>query len=336
MKHIFTVHSPITALAALVIIQKLQLPPDNVVIVNLHKSESLLHEYNQHSFDTEDKTWWQKLSHINLPKKYDSFIDKIIGGKQFHAYIDLMHLYQRILVTHANCEGFSFFEEGSAAYVIPDNLNLLTSPFRKYNYRNKSLKEVIQQLMLTLRGYSMRLVNLPYQPLSYSYTAKNFFCFSQHAYMGVDSVKKVVLNFSDVQFHEQVEGYNNAIIIVEETFPYTYKIDLKKAYHVIKKNFETIIDTQGEKKIFLKTRGAKKLLSEKILDDLNCSYTRIDNQHPLEISFTKSEETIVVGCVSSLLMYAKIAGLQIASYYPELRTPDTRLFDGIWYLNNNT
>ena len=138
MKHIFTIHSPITFFSACAVIFQEKLPHEDVIIINdgynvPFKIGTIVDSYQQ-----QEKGIWRKIKNFNLVKAYDQYIKELTHGQQFIAYIDLMHAYQRLLITHPNCVKFNFIEEGTASYVVPDNLLFITNGANQVTFRYKN------------------------------------------------------------------------------------------------------------------------------------------------------------------------------------------------------
>ena len=107
MKHVFSVHSPITFLAAYATIKYLQLNKEDVIILS-STYKVLINDYKViPSFsEAKNKNIFQKLRYFNVPKSSDKYLSNYIKGQDFTAYVDLMSYAQRILITHKKCKEF--------------------------------------------------------------------------------------------------------------------------------------------------------------------------------------------------------------------------------------
>lgn len=101
-----------------------------------------------------------------------------------------MHAYQRLLITHPNCVKFNFIEEGTASYVVPDNLLFITNGANQVTFRNKNNKQLAISLFRVMRGVNIRVLSLPFNPQSYAGINEiKFYTFSEHGFPGIEREK---------------------------------------------------------------------------------------------------------------------------------------------------
>ena len=126
MKHIFTIHSPITFFCAENIVDYEELKSQNVIYLCSGYYPKEAKGRVVPSVSDMAKTTWQKILSFNLAKASDAYIDDLYEGDKFKAYIDLAHYYQKLLITHIDCVAFNLMEEGTASYLSPKELVELT------------------------------------------------------------------------------------------------------------------------------------------------------------------------------------------------------------------
>ena len=127
MKHVFSVHSPITFLVAYATIKHLQLKVKDVIFLSA-TYKILINDYKViPSFaESRNSTLFQKIRYFNVPKSFDNYLASHIQGEVFTAYVDLISYAQKILITHKQCQVFHFIEEGNSTYQANDDLEDIT------------------------------------------------------------------------------------------------------------------------------------------------------------------------------------------------------------------
>lgn len=335
MKYLFTIHSPITYFSAINIIYQEKIPSSEVIIITDNYKVPIEIGIIVSSYQNLEISIWDKIKKTNIVKAYDDYISKITGGDEFIAYIDLMHAYQRIIITHARCISFNFMEEGTASYVIPNNLYLITHGVNNISFRNTNIKQVYHSLIRVLRGTNMRLISLPFQPQSYSFLPNiKYYTFSEFGYPGVMAKNKMILNINNIDdsflnnFTIDLE-FDNSFIWVEETFPEYYGV-ADKDYHEAIMQVVEILRKRGVYEIFFKLRPNRKIENSFLYDVLNKSelkITLIQDHVLVEVLFIRAKNITVIGIVSSLLFYATIFGQKSYSFYDLLKNKPQNPFD---------
>ena len=113
MKHVFTVHSPITFLLAVCIIKKNSLRENDILIFSSGYKPPNKLPYVKKSFSSLNKSTIKKIFEWNTPVEHDKYINSFLGkNENFIAYIDLMNMHQRILITNKKCTEFHLWRRG--------------------------------------------------------------------------------------------------------------------------------------------------------------------------------------------------------------------------------
>jgi hypothetical protein len=335
MKHLFTIHSPITYFTAINIIFQEKIPHEDVIIVTDGYKVPIEIGKLVKSFQNLEDSLWKKIRKPNVVKAFDKYITKITGGGDFIAYLDLIHAYQRIILTHDKCLSFNFIEEGTASYVIPNNLYLITHGASSFSFRNTNFKQLSLSIIRVLRGTNIRLLSLPFQPLAYSYLPNiKYYTFSEFGYPGVMSESKIILDVNNIKdsflnnFNLDLK-YDNSVIWVEEAFPEYYGVtekDYRDAILKVINNLEKNVVSE----IFFKLRPKKKTKDSflfQILSKTHLKITLIPDHILVEMIFLKSKKITVIGIVSSLLFYASIFGHKSYSFYDLIKNKPQSPFD---------
>ena len=127
--HLFYVHSGITYVCARMVMSHLGLSPERCLLIigrrmTLRNSgircETMPELDSSYTFSLERWFWktWRKIS------RFDHFISRLCGHRGFVIYLPHSQrvLYQ-LLLSHRQCRGFAFIEEGTDAYICPSELD---------------------------------------------------------------------------------------------------------------------------------------------------------------------------------------------------------------------
>jgi len=333
MKHIFTIHSHITFLSALATVEYNQLDKNDVIFIcNKYnppiKQESKIELVK--SFDEVESNYsiWQRLTNFNYGNGCDKFISNLIKKIDYVAYIDLMSMFNRFLVTNKQCKQFHFIEEGSANYADFDSFRMLTADLDMFHWRvsyNKHLKEILLSVYRMLRGRSLRILNLPIQPNIYAFFKEvNFYGFSEYSFPNIPKNKKIIITFSSIkselnQKSELDENLNNSFIWVGDAGYNLYGISKDHFRNALSKLLLEI-DKSKSNKVYIKYRGLETEEERKIIESVfkkyNFTIHFIPEDAVVEYIFMNYKNLTVLGNSSSLLIYAKILGHDVYSIFP--------------------
>jgi len=336
MKHLFTVHSPITYYCSLEIIRFHKLPEKDVIIIAADYKIPFPVVKVVRAFHESETGILSKFRRFNFVKHYDRFIAELVDESPFVAYVDLLHYYQKILVTHPLCQRFNFMEEGTASYMQPKSLEDLTRIELNTQFRADSFRETWRGVIRVCRGYSLRLLALPYFANAYAFMDNvNYYGFSQEIFPGVNESKKIVLN-PDVK-ENSLNGngqISNSIILIEESFFHAYRISNDKSVEIHNASTKEIgrLRVKHRGKIFIKLRpnqNSEDSLWIPALKHENIEYEILSDKIILEQQLISSTNCTLFGTVSSLLYYGAIFGHKSYSNYGLLGLDSIALFDAI-------
>lgn len=329
MKHLFTIHSPITFLCAVSTCEYLNLDEKDVIIISANYKVPFSYGRIVNAYQDLHKGLFNKIIHFDQPKAYDDYINSLTENEPYTAYIDLMHYWQRLLITNELCASFNFIEEGTASYMKPNDVLQLTSMIKRDSFRTVGYKNYFNDLYFALRGYNQKLLNLPYWPFSYRFVeSTSYYCFSKDCYPGVEVDKKHIVSFKEAYNSREV---SNAIIWIEESFNKQFVKNKDSIDFALSYSIQYIQNKFGDgRSHFIKLRpGMKENESEVVphLQKNGIPFEILESNEPLELSLSISKNIIIVGAISSLLYYASIMGHNAQSYFDLLREKKKSGFD---------
>jgi hypothetical protein len=342
MKHIFSVHSPITFLAAYSTIKYLELDKKEVIILSNNYNVPITdYKIVKSFYEARNKTFLQKLRYFNVPKAFDNYICEFVNEEKFIAYVDLMSYYQKILITHENCEEFHFIEEGNGTYQTRDDIDDITWIERKESFRTKFLD--LKSVLRVIRGFNLRLLSLPYIYTAYSNMDNTkFYSLSSNAYNCVNPDKRILvkpqkedLNIKklagDLSLNNEciwLDGSNARYTGLDESY---YRNAIQKAIPILRTN-----GALG-KKVYVKLRPKEKNIEKNplvsILKDHNIKVEVLPNNMIIEAFLMQSENCNVIGVMTSVLEYAHVFGHKSYSIYGLFEKQPPTFFDrmiGFW------
>jgi hypothetical protein len=336
MKYIFTIHSPITFLMCISIVRREELSVNDVIIITSNYKPPIQFGKVEPSFAEQNKSLLDKAKSINAAQSFDKYIDTITKGQEYTAFIDIMHNYQKLLVTNQKCKLFHFFEEGTDSYMNALTLEDFTRTAVSKNFRTGGFKNLAREIIRSLRGYTSAIHSLPYHSQSYQYDLqRNYYCLSDYCYPGVPSAQKIKVSpqFSDEEINILSSNYrrDNSVVLIEETYPEVYSVSDDAYKRIIEIAWSNLKLNKNEV-IYLKLRPSKSQVKSRLvrlLDELSISYEVLPHGILAEGFFLTSKGLRVVGFVSSLLFYASIFGHEAYSFMNLLENRPKTRFDNI-------
>lgn len=341
MKHLFTIHSPLTFLVAYSVVEHLQLNKEEVVFISSNYKVPIAEFRAVPSFQDLNKTWYQKIKEFNVPKYHDRYINKITGGEDFIAYVDLMSYYQKILITQKQCVQFHFLEEGNSAYQEFDDLTDITWNERAMPYRTSRLN--VKSLIRILRGFNLRLLALPYIYSAYAnIKGIRFFAFSRNAFYNISEEKRILLkpNPSNPEIRKMsgMPGLSDEVIWIDGSNSRYTGLSEEYYYRAIQKAIDKL-KAAGiiQKKVYVKLRpglvdySKNKLV--KILQNNKLEVLVLPDKMNLECFFIISKNCHVIGTLTAALEYAYVFGHKAYSIYSLFEKQPPTFFDrmtGFW------
>jgi hypothetical protein len=299
------------------VIEKLKLKENQVIIIsNNYTPPQRLYEQFE-GFQNINLSIYQKLSKFNVPKHFDAYISDITNNEYFIAYIDLMHNWQRLLVTHKNCKSFNFIEEGTASYSVATTMDAVTHINMNSKYRLGKvgiIKEAIKGSIQLLRGYPRRILQMPYYYGNYA-DVKDVYYYGLHesTFPGVKPNKKINLhiglNSSKMKELSGAQILNDCVLWIEDSYYSWFNIPVENYKEVIEKSIKQLPDSTLSKNHYIKLRPSQKKENSAIIEILKkhtSSIYILPDNIIIESLLIVSKNLVVIGNVSSVLFYAAI------------------------------
>jgi hypothetical protein len=330
MKHVFTIHSPITFLAAHAVIAKEAIAADDVLVLSNGYRPPVDTPYRVVPFlHNLTRSWFAKIRHLNMPLASDRYLESFVGGEPFLAYIDLMHYDQAVLWTHRQCVGLRFIEEGAFAYRRFESHETLTHAWKVHQYPHRiqgiaaRWRHVALAIRWAARGYSHSLLATPNSYNAYVHLKDiRYYGFSEYSFPHVPSDRKVVLDnvrtlpeIDEMARHLKLE---NTFIWVDGARGNFTKVSDTVYHRAIDKAIELFKNELMARGVQIKLRGdqhPEQAYLYQALKRLGCPLEVMSNQLVLECVFMNARSCTVIGNVSPALMYAKMFGLEAYSIY---------------------
>lgn len=343
MKHVFSVHSPITFLMAHACVQYLKLDKQDVFIFTAVNYKVPIVDYQViPCFKTNKrKSLFQKIKNFNVLNTYDKYLSEHIGDQNFIAYVDIMSYYQKMLITNKQCSGFHFIEEGNLSYINKNDLETLSWDTRHMSFRinnNKALvKNIAKSLMWAISGYTQRFLSLPYAYDNYMYIKDiKYFSFNEACYPLVSPDKKIPIKLERDGIIEQLSKglrYIDTIIWIDGANEKFTGLELSYYYQAIDKAIKLLPKYNSSKNVIVKLRPGITDMKENYLYSAlvknNYEVEVMRDDIVLETVFINSEKCMIIGNLSSALFYASIFGHTSYSIYSLYSKKVPTIFDNL-------
>ncbi|MFT4153294.1 polysialyltransferase family glycosyltransferase [Parafilimonas sp.] len=345
MKHLFLVHSPITYLTAVSVINKLNLDKNNAVIIffefekiaskdNTYEAVSINEFYPNHFFP---KLYYY-FRYFNIIGRIDRLIDTVTKKEKYTAYIPTVIWAGKALITNPKCVSFNFIEEGLAHYFIEETLKSLTQANSKDPWRSSILKNtklIINQLYQILRGYNLRLQALPFSYSCY-HGVNGVLCygFSDNSFPMINKEKKIIVGFKKQSFPgvDQKLAFNldNAVIWIGDGGVTQHGFNEKIYLLGIENGCIPFLQQQQYKKFFIKFHRDEKPGVREAVKNLfsknDIQFQVIPDSVIMEVLLFKADNATLIGVNSSLLYYAAIMNHSAFSIYNFLKPEYSKVF----------
>ncbi|MCI5055313.1 polysialyltransferase family glycosyltransferase [Phaeodactylibacter sp.] len=345
MKHIFCVHSPITYLLATLIINSKKLSNNDVILLVKKIKLDFGNIQSFMAFESTARSVLKKIIYLNEPRAFDNYITSITQKEKFTAYVPLMDVYHRLLVTHSNCVNFNFIEEGMMSYRKSTQLNHLYRNY-KFSLRHSILnnpREVKKSIIYILRGWTLRILEMPFTYEAYAHLkGVEFYSISPEAYPIASMEKKIVLPLkSSPTMNALAKGIlltEPSLIWLEDNYAENNGIAIKVYEKAIEQSLSRVKKKFPQHQIYLKLRPSTTIKDSpvaRILDSKNISFLKIDDDVVLEALMAINKNLTFIGNVSSALFYAKQMGHSSWSIYDFFDIHSNRTFNDFpLYWNN--
>ncbi len=346
MKHIFLVHSPITYLTSVAVINQLQIAKDDAVIifVRFNKIAQPDNNYIGISLDeyyenrSTSKKIYNYVQHFNIAKRIDKLVNEATKNEKFTAYVPVLLFIGKALITHSNCYTFNFIEEGMAQYYTEETLGNLTLVNAKESWRTsiiKNTKQLLYELYMVLRGYNFKLHALPFTYSCYnSFKNVGFYGLTPESFPLADIKKKVVIPFTRETFrldiHQNELDISNKIVWVGDAGVAVHGFSTSLYLKGINEGCIDYLKRTKRNEIFIKFHRDESLqlreMVKKLFKENGIAFQIIPDFVIMELLLLKAKYVTLIGIYSSLLYYAAIMGHTSFSIYEFVRKDYANLF----------
>lgn len=344
MKHIFAVHSPVTYLVAISVAESMKLPSSDVLLM----CDGFLNKDTR--YVTVDVSAYYKRSdpvsrffflirYFNKASLLDTLINNFIAGDTFIAYVPVLRFNEKVLITHKQCVGFNFIEEGLAHYYKNESLNSLSvansfEPWRSPLHKRKNWRRISSELVSLLRGYNFRLQTLPFSYSCYNNFPDVFFWgVTASAFPMAPPEKKHVVPFVQQlgTSGDKLDLSDKVIWIGDNGVDY-YGYSKEVYLAGIRDGFIRYLKEQGIKQAYVKFhRGESRRMQDEQLElfaQNGLVVETIPGNIIMELSLMKARNVTMFGVCSSLLYYATIMGHRSISIYNLVKSEYGRALAG--------
>jgi hypothetical protein len=355
VKHIFLVHTPITYLVSISVINELKINKEGAIIIFHEFNNEALFESHMYTStrigEIDDKKFFRKLlgffKYFNIARRVDLLIDRITGNENFIAYVPVLTPVQKFLITHPNCVSFNFIEEGLAQYFKENTLETLNPLYRKYAWRSSILNQpgrVLNEIYFVLRGYNFKLSGLPFSYSCYNSVRNVFFYgLTEDSFPLINDQQKTILSFEGKKFSAVRQNcdinLNDKFIWIGDPGVVHHGYKQKIYLDGILKGCISFLTKKEVKDIFVKfhrdePNNLRKAVA-KLFDDNGISIQVIPDSTIMELLLFEAKNVSLIGVYSSLLYYASIMGHKSFSIYTFLQEEYTnaRKRDFTFYWN---
>jgi len=327
MKHVFVVHSHITHLISLAIIQQTRLSVNDVIMVSFDINfKPQFHPIPINYIIRAGKGNFiskilYKLKNINYSKFLDNAIAKLTLNDDFTLYFNYAYDAHRILMTNSKCVKFNFIEEGMDNYKKAD-LYTYTVHSRSRSFRvplKDRLKYIKIAAVATIQETeNIKLNLLPAHPCCYAvFPGVNYYVFSERAFPEVPLDRKLSLKFDQISAFvkkDDIKNIDDSALWIGDNVVNFYKVEMSDYINAIREGILSFMKANQLSKIYLKFHGREseegRTKTRQLFESLNIKTVTLEDSQSVELLLLNSNNCKVIGLTSSLLWYAAIMGHQ--------------------------
>lgn len=320
MKSVFFVHSHITYLAALAVIQTEKLPLEGVFLFSVsYNRESPIKVHN--ILNVVPKRSLRVSLKRKLLPQFDSdyAIKHFIGDEPFELFLAWPVYHCKFLMTHPNCKAFHFLEEGLSAYW--NNMTLDEILFQRAAHQSvrsslswSGIKERMTDALTVFRGYNTAIQHIPNLYFQFiSDNRVNYYGFSEDSFC-LAFRNKHVMNMAESlkeYIFDGIPTMDDSVVYVSDynTFSHmSYEEYLQELDDLARYLSENSFKKVSIKWHYKCDQALKDNLTAYFTSKFYGDVTIIPTETIMEIVFIKSQRMIVLGNNSSLLFYAALSG----------------------------
>lgn len=329
MKHIFFVHTPVTYLGSIAIIEHLNLKKEDAIVFFQSFSNDIATNNALHQSILIDdlfsaQNWLSKigslLRNFSITKKFDNLIVQAIRQEQYVAYVPVVTFIHKLLITHPNCVGFNFIEEGLAQYYKEETLESINPVYSKLPWRSSLItcfKNTLQELYLYARGYNFKLLALPFsyscyhgiQDVKYYGYSKDSFPLANNSQV---TILPLISKNRSLFLQASALHLDNSFIWIGDPGIIHYGFSKKAYMQGITQGFIPFLKRKNVNTVFLKFhRDEPQLLRKEVVQLFKINSiqpTVLPDTTMMELQLANASNVTLTGIYSSLLYYGSILG----------------------------
>lgn len=317
MKHIFVVHSHITYLAALGVIEHEGLPLSDCVLVSpsYQRAEPVTVQIVPYLSGLRANRF-SIGCYLRPIQRIDRVISRLTNGERYTLYFSVTLPLVRVLLTNVLCTDFHIIEEGVSAYVSWFDLPTMTT-YSRAGFRARGLVSRLRDTILPLlRGYTSRLQALPIFYNAYQHPDRKFYGFSDSSYVQLAVGHRVKLSFESIvrRFDFSAVGVDlsGATIWLGDCVD-SSQSDGVRYFEALEQGFiNHILSNRSTARVFVKFHYRESLASRNATLELFARHgVDVEVIHDtviMEIALLSCAGAKLYGTYSSLLLYAAFIG----------------------------
>ena len=319
VSHIFYIHSNITYLASLSVIQEENLQNPLLLFGRKYTNELITNDFHKiyldHSIDvlndiSSSGCPWLVFKYATSLRHLKQIISKY-SKEGYVCYLPhVKNFLMQYFVMHKACRQFSIIEEGLLSYT--NSKSIVKQTNRKFT--DTFSGRIIRFLKYVNHANSSSV----YFPIKARLTGVHLF-FNHRNENGDQKIK--LLNWPNLKV--KIPDFNNRKIFIIDNLESNNFLDIKNYLSVYRSVFKEFY--QSDLDIKFHPANSPSLDIIHLLDEQRINYRLIDPNIPLELVFLKSKFLKVYGLFSSLLFYASLMGHESVSFAKHAEQFDERI-----------
>jgi len=319
LNHIFYIHSNITYLASLSIIEELELREPILLFGRGYTNDSIKNNYTKIVLDEYIDTLndvpssgsaWLIFKYAISIRYLKQLITKY-GKNGYICYLPhVKNFLMQYFVMHKACKHFCIIEDGLLSY--SNTIAFIKQTNRKYT------STISGRILRFLKYFNHLNSSSVYFPIKANLVGVYLFYDSQDKNR---DIKPKILSWPKLNI--ELPDYSNRKIFIIDNLDSNNFLDKKNYLSVYRSIFKEFYQME----LFIKFHPANKpsLAVINLLDEQRINYRIIPPNIPLELVFLKSKSLKIYGLFSSLLFYAAIMGHESVSFAKHADLFDERI-----------
>lgn len=333
MKHIFVIHSNITYLISLAVVQKENLKTEEILFISDGYTcngpipvKVVKVEANRNILKKSLLRYTRLL--FNPQCELYMAIDTFLKGDSFIAYVPILHLVKKLVLLHPRCLQFHFIEEGLASYYTTMTLDSYACIHPYGWFYSKGIKGLKNRFHTAYKEFcfkTRKIESIPIQYMNHDAYGRKFYAFSEFAYQSIQYGEKVIVPINpliSVYKLDEISDVSDACIWIGDP-------DVEERYGknvfsscLNERLFSHIKNNILYVRFHYREGHTQRREFQYLLEKNNIKYKIINDDQIMELVLLKSINCKCFGIGSTLLIYASIFGhksYSVAEGFPKYR-----------------